>query len=158
MKLKDYHKKKQKTKHLHSFIIKYFNTTYVHTHHDHHLGITTMTLIWRKHNANSVYHAVIKVKFSFFPPSSPLMTDMSSQLHSTKTTKSHEDNGIGNMVRTTSLLPKPYCCWVCFGACCGVCMFLHTTSKVHSQQRPDMGRGGHVRWQCWTDNSFLLIV
>lgn len=50
---------------MHSFIIKYFKTT-DHTHHNHHLGITTVTLAWIKHNANSVDDSVVKCTFVFF--------------------------------------------------------------------------------------------
>lgn len=35
---------------------------------------------------------------------------------------------------------------------------LHPTSKVHSQHRLDMGRGGHVCWQCWTDIKVVMVL
>ncbi len=80
----------------------------------------------------------IHLFFSSFP-----RIDMLAQLHSTKTTKFNADDGPGTMVRKTSLLSKPYCCWVCFSACCGICMF---ASYKQSPQPAETRHG--KRWTC----------
>lgn len=113
---------------MHSFIIKYFKTTYVHI----------SRLSFGHYNKNSHLKKTQYLFFLSFP-----LVDMLAQWHSTKTTKSYVDHGIGTMVRKTSLLSKPYCCWVCFTACCGICMF---ASYTQSPQPAETRHG--KRWTC----------
>lgn len=91
---------------------------------------------------------------------------MLAQLRSTKTRKSHVDDGIGDYGKKDVAALKAILLLSVFQC---LLWYLHVcilTSKVHSQHRLDVGRGGHVCWQCWTDkvvmvlarNSLLLIT
>lgn len=158
MKLKDYHTKKAKKNQTFCipFIITYFKTTYVHARHNHHLGITTKTPIWRKHNDNSGDDSVIKSQihcFLFFFviifPSGGYVSSVAQHQKKSYVWWWNRDYGEKDITALKAIL------LLSLFKCLHV---LHPTGKVYSQRRLDMGGGGHVCWQFWTDTVVVILA